>query len=82
MDIKLENLTKDNEKIVKDMFKFCNLDWNEELFNINKKKNIQIKTTSNVQLRDRVKNYDYDKYQQYKFILKEYKKKYKWLDLK
>ena len=69
MDIKLENLTKDNENIVKDIFKFCNLDWNEKLFNINKKKNIQIKTTSNVQLRDKVKNYDYDKYQHYKFIL-------------
>jgi len=79
MDIKLENLTEDNERIVKDIFKFCNLDWNEKLFNINKKKNMQIKTTSNVQLRDRVKNYDYNKYQQYKFILKEYKKKYKWL---
>ena len=82
MDIKLENLTKDNENIVKDIFKFCNLDWNEKLFNINKKKNIQIKTTSNVQLRDKVKNYDYDKYQHYKFILNKYKKKYKWLDVK
>jgi len=82
MDIKLENLTKDNEKIVQDIFKFCNLEWNEKLFNINKKKNIQIKTTSNVQLRDGVKNYDYDKYRQYKFILNEYKKKYKWLDIK
>ena len=82
MDIKLENLTKDNEKIVKDIFKFCNLDWNEKLFNINKKKKIQIKTTSNVQLRDKVKNYDYDKYQHYKFILNKYKKKYKWLDVK
>ncbi len=82
MDIKLEYLTKDNEKILKDIFKFCNFEWNEKLFNINKKKNIQIKTTSNVQLRDKVKNYDYDKYQHYKFILNKYKKKYKWLDVK
>ena len=82
MDIKLENLTEDNERIVKDIFKFCNLDWNEKLFNTNKKKNIQIKTTSNVQLRDKVKIYDYDKYQHYKFILNKYKKKYKWLDVK
>jgi len=32
-----------------------------------------------VQLRDRIEYYDYDKYKQYKFILDEYKKKYKWL---
>ena len=32
-----------------------------------------------MQLRNRVKNYDYDKYKEYKFMLKEYKKKYKWL---
>ena len=82
MDVKLEYLTKDNEKILKDIYKFCNFEWNEKLLNINKKKNIQIKTTSNVQLRGKVKNYDYDKYQHYKFILNKYKKKYKWLDVK
>jgi len=79
MDIKLENLTKDNEKIGKNIFNFCNLDWNNKSLNFKKKKNLQIKTTSNVQLRGKVKNYDYDKYQKYKFILNDYKKKYKWL---
>ena len=79
MDIKLENLTEDNEKIAKNIFKFCNLDWDEKLINFKSKKNLQIKTTSNVQLRDKVKDYDYDKYKQYKFILNEYKKKYKWI---
>ena len=79
MDIKLENLTEDNEKIGEKIFNFCNLDWNNKTFNFDKKKDLQIKTTSNVQLRDKVTNYDYDKYKQYKFILKNYKKKYKWL---
>jgi len=79
MDIKLENLTQDNEKIAKEIFNFCNINWNKKLVNINKKNNFQIKTTSNVQLRGKIKNYDYDKYRQYKFILSEYKKKYKWL---
>jgi len=79
MDIKLENLTKDNEKIGKNIFNFCSLDWNNKSLNFNKKKNLQIKTTSNVQLRGKVKNYDYDKYQKYKFLLNDYKKKYKWL---
>ena len=79
MDIKLENLTEDNEKIGKKIFNFCNLNWNNKSFNFNKKKDLQIKTTSNVQLREKVTNYDYDKYKQYKFILNDYTKKYKWL---
>ena len=79
MDIKLENLTEDNEKISKEIFNFCDLEWNEKSLNFNKNKNLQIKTTSNVQLRDKVKNYDYDQYKQYKFMLSAYKKKYKWI---
>ena len=79
MDIKLENLTEDNESIIKNIFNFCNLDWNNKSFNFKKKKDLQIKTTSNVQLRGKLRNYDYDKYKQYKFILNDYKKKYKWL---
>ncbi len=79
MDIKLENLTEDNEKIGKKIFNFCNLDWNNKSLNFSKKKDLQIKTTSNVQLREKVTNYDYDKYKQYKFILNDYTKKYKWL---
>ena len=79
IDVKLEDLTDNNEKIAKKIFNFCNLDWNEKSLNFNKNKNLQIKTTSNVQLRGKVKNYDYDKYSKYKFILNEYKKKYKWL---
>ena len=79
MDIRLEELTEDKKKIAKNIFKFCNLDWDEKLINFKSKKNLQIKTTSNVQIRDRVKDYDYDKYKQYKFILDEYKKTYKWI---
>ncbi len=79
MDIKLENLTEDNEKIGKKIFDFCNLDWSNESFNFDKKKDLQIKTTSNVQLREKVKNYDYDKYKKYKYLLNDYKKKNKWI---
>ena len=79
LDIKLENLTEDNENIVKEIFNFCNLDWNAKSLSFNKENNLQIKTTSNVQLRGKVKIYDYDKYQKYKFMLNEYRKKYKWL---
>ncbi len=80
MDINLEKLTEDSEKIGKNIFNFCNLDWNNQFLNFEDKKNLQIKTTSNIQLRGKVKSYDYDKYQKYKFILSDYKKKYKWLE--
>tara|TARA_B100001540_G_scaffold316863_1_gene347890 strand:+ start:1354 stop:2718 length:1365 start_codon:yes stop_codon:yes gene_type:complete len=79
MDIKLENLTDNNVKIGKDIFNFCNLNWDKNFLNFNNKKNLLIKTTSNVQLRDKVKKYDYLKYKHYKFILNAYNKKYKWL---
>ena len=79
MDIKLENLTKDNERTSKEIFNFCDLEWNERSLNFSQNTNLQIKTTSNVQLRDKVKNYDYDQYKQYKFMLSAYKKKYKWI---
>ena len=75
MDIKLENLTEDNEKEGERIFNFCNLDWNNRSFNFDNKKDLQIKTTSNVQLREKVTNYDYDKYKKYRFILNDYKKK-------
>ena len=75
IDIKLENLTKDKEKEGERIFNFCNLDWNNRSFNFDNKKDLQIKTTSNVQLREKVTNYDYDKYKKYKFILNDYKKK-------
>ena len=60
MDINLEKLTEDSEKIGKNIFNFCNLDWNNKSFNFKKKKDLQIKTTSNIQLRGKVKSYDYD----------------------
>ena len=81
MDIKLENLTENNEKIGKKIFNFCNLDWSNKSLNFSKKKDLQIKTTRNVQLREKVTKYDYDKYKQYKFILNDYTKKYKWLQI-
>ncbi len=79
LDVELESLTNDNEKIVKKIFDFCNLEFNQKSLNLDNKKNIQIKTTSNVQLRGKVTKYDYNKYKKYKFILNDYKKKYKWL---
>ena len=79
MDINLEKLTIENEKMIKNIFSFCNIEWDKESLFFNRKKNLQIKTTSNVQLRGRVKTYDHDKYKAYKFILNEYRKKYKWL---
>ena len=79
IDIKLENLTEHNEKEGKRIFNFCNLNWNNRSFNFDNKKDLQIKTTSNVQLRKQVTNYDYDKYKKYRFILNDYKKKIKWI---
>ena len=79
LDVELESLTNDNEKIVKKIFDFCNLEFDQKSLNLDRKKNIQIKTTSNVQLRGKVTKYDYNKYKKYKFVLNDYKKKYKWL---
>ena len=82
MDINLEQFTKNSENISKEIFKFCGLNWNREVLNFYKRENLNVKTLSFTQIRNKVFKYDEKKYNPYFHLLEEYKSKFVWLNLK
>ncbi len=80
ISISLENLNNDKNLETKKIFEFCNLNWNEEIFEFHKRDNLYIKTSSNVQLRSGIQSYNYDKYKRYYPLFEDYKKNYQWLN--
>jgi len=69
LDVELEKLSVNKIIETKKIFNFCELEWNEEIFNLNKKNNLFIKTNSFLQIRDKIEKYDYKKYEQYYHLL-------------
>ena len=80
LDIKLENLTKDSEKITKEIFEFCDLTWDIKILNFYKRKDLFSKTLSFNQIRSKVRNYNVNKYKAYYSLLDDFKRNYKWLN--
>ena len=80
LDIKLENLTKESEKITKEIFEFCDLTWDIKILNFYKRKDLFSKTLSFNQIRSKVRNYNVNKYKAYYSLLDDFKKNYKWLN--
>ena len=78
--ISLESLNNDKYKETKKIFEFCDLNWNEEIFEFHKRDDLYIKTSSNVQLRTGIQSYDYNKYKRYYSLFEDYKKNYEWLN--
>ncbi len=69
LDVNLEKLSTDKISETKKIFNFCELEWNEDIFNYNKKKNLFTKTNSFLQIRDKIEKYDYNKYEPYYHLL-------------
>ena len=80
MDINLENFTANNEQICKNVIKFCNLTWSDDILKFYQRENLYSKTLSFYQIRSQVTKYDKNKYQQYFYLLDNYKKKFSWLN--
>ena len=80
LDINLENLTKDSEKITKEIFEFCDLTWDIKILNFYKRKDLFSKTLSFNQIRSKVRNYNVNKYKAYYSLLDDFKRNYKWLN--
>ena len=80
LDIKLENLTKESEKITKEIFEFCDLTWDIKILNFYKRKDLFSKTLSFNQIRSKVRNYNVNKYKAYYSLLDDFKRNYKWLN--
>ena len=69
LDVNLEELSTNKETETKKIFNFCELNWNKEIFNFNKKNNLFTKTNSFLQIRDKIEKYNYDQYEPYYHLL-------------
>jgi tetratricopeptide (TPR) repeat protein len=78
--ISLENFTIDPEKISKEIYNFCNLNWSRDCLKFYKRNDLFINTASNNQMRKNISKYDDNKYAPYKKILSEYLGEYDWLN--
>ena len=76
--LNLEELTNKPEETSKKLYTFCNLKWNKKVLDFYKRKDLLISTASNVQIRNNINKYDYEKYKPYKDLLKRFNHKYDW----
>jgi len=69
MDVSLEKLTLDKKNESQKIFEFCNIDWNNDVLNFNKKNNLFTKTNSFLQIRQKIIKYN-NKYESYYHLIK------------
>ena len=79
IDMSLEDLTLNKERVTKEIFQFCNLSWKPQVLEFYNRKNLDIRTTSNIQIRNKITTYDQYKYSKYFYLFKEYQNKLNWL---
>ena len=79
LDVSLEKFTFKKEKISKKIFEFCNLQWDSEILEFYNRKDLDIRTTSNIQLRTKINQYDDKKYKYYYPLLEDFEEKFNWL---
>ena len=80
LDVNLEKLTSDKEKISKEIFDFCKIRWNQNILNFNNRKNLFIKTLSGNQVRREIFKYEDNKYKPYYYVINKFKKDYPWIN--
>ncbi len=78
-DVYLEHLTQNQEEVSKEIFNFCNLKWNANVLEFYKRDDLDIRTTSNIQIRNKITSYNTNKYSQYYNLFKVYQNRYPWL---
>ena len=77
--IELEKLIKDPINSSKDLFNFCNLEWDKKCLEFYKRDDLISKTASNVQVRSKIFSTDQKKNIAYKEFFQPYANKYEWL---
>ena len=77
--VELEKLTKDPLNISKDLFNFCNLEWDQKCLEFYRRKDLVSKTASNQQVRNKIFSSNPKKYTVYKEFFDSYANKYDWL---
>ena len=79
--VELERFTKDPINQSKDLFNFCNLEWNQKCLKFYKRGDLTSKTASNMQVRNKIFTSDLKKNKPYKEFFQPYVNKYEWLKL-
>ena len=79
LDISLEKLTNDKEKVSKTIYEFCNLQWDSKTLEFYNRTDLDIRTTSNIQLRTKIREYDYEKYKKYYYLFQNFSEKFNWI---
>ena len=77
--VELDKLTRDPVGISKDLFNFCNLEWDQKCLEFYKRDDLFSKTASNQQIRNPIFNNEAKKYLAYKEFFSPYLNKYEWL---
>ena len=81
LTINLEDLTNDQTYCSKKIFEFCDLSWSPEILKFYERKNLNVKTLSNVQVREQITKYNSKKYSNYYSLLNKFKDKFDWLEI-
>lgn len=77
--VKLEEFTKNSKNLSKDIFSFCDLEWDIKCLEFYKRDDLVSKTASNHQIRNKIHINNEKKNNVYAKLLRPYSSKYKWL---
>tara|TARA_Y100000590_G_scaffold437331_1_gene558858 strand:+ start:784 stop:2148 length:1365 start_codon:yes stop_codon:yes gene_type:complete len=81
LNVSLEELTREKEKVSREIFNFCKLKWNKEILNFYNRKDLFIKTLSGNQVRQKIFTYEDKKYEPYYYLIKKFENDYSWINL-
>jgi len=71
LDIKLEDFTNDPKTYSKIILKFCNIETSEDILSLNDNNGFISKTSSFLQIHQKIQKYNDDKYKPYYFLFKK-----------
>ena len=69
LDVSLEKFTTKPNEQLKKIFDFCNIDWDENILKSYDNNDLSSKTSSFLQIRDKIKKYEINKYKPYYFLI-------------
>ena len=81
MNVGLERLTHEKDKVSREIYDFCNLRWNKEVLNFYNRKDLFIKTLSGNQVRQEIFKYENKQYEPYYHLIDKFKHDYSWINL-
>jgi len=78
-DLELEKLTLENEKKSKEVYNFCNIKWDVNSLQFYKRRDLLLKTASTKQIREKIYNYNENRFIPYKNLAIKFSKEFTWL---